>query len=67
MTTKTTDITELDLDWLRTQSPDSPILSAYESGVARALQGRPLPAGASTQLAKGYYAAQEAIDSGEEL
>ena len=45
---------------LGTIDPDSPLLTARESGIARALQGRPLPAGATAALRAGYYGALDA-------
>lgn len=45
----------MDRETLSTIDTDSPTLSAYDSGRARCIQGRPLPAGATEELARGYY------------
>ena len=48
------------LDWLCTVALDSPLLTAWEHGVACALQGKPLHCGATRPARAGYAAGIEA-------
>jgi hypothetical protein len=49
-------------------SPEDPRLTAYEAGRWYALNGRPLPGGASRDCAAGYYSVPDgAPDDSREL
>ena len=52
---------------LATTHPDSAALTAIESGIARALQGRPAPAGATPALARAHWRTLELIAGEEEV
>jgi hypothetical protein len=39
-------------------NPDSPLLTAYQSGRVRYWRGMPIPAGASRELVRGWHEAQ---------
>ena len=41
--------------WGTVRDVDSPLLTAKESGILRCRQELPCPAGASRELAQGYY------------